>query len=201
MELSEKLQELRRQKGLTQEELARALYVSRTAVSKWESGRGYPSIDSLKAIAAFFSLSVDELLSTNQVLTLAEADQRETNRRFCDLVCIVADLGALLLLFLPLFSQATEEGALAVSLIFLEGVSPFLKIAYFLIVGLSAFWGLCTLAFQGARSTVWTAWKWRVSMLLSVAAVLLLILGRVPYAAVYAFALLACKALVLIKYR
>ena len=47
MEFHEKLQELRRQKGITQEELAQALYVSRAAVSKWESGRGYPNIDSL----------------------------------------------------------------------------------------------------------------------------------------------------------
>ena len=37
--------------GLTQEELAEALYVSRTAISKWESGRGYPNIESLKAIS------------------------------------------------------------------------------------------------------------------------------------------------------
>ena len=54
MEFQEKLQQLRKQKGLTQQELADLLYVSRTAVSKWESGRGYPNIDSLKAIAAFF---------------------------------------------------------------------------------------------------------------------------------------------------
>lgn len=53
MEFHEKLQELRKQRGMTQEELATALYVSRTAVSKWESGRGYPSIDSLKAISGF----------------------------------------------------------------------------------------------------------------------------------------------------
>ena len=46
MEFHEKLQELRKQKGLTQEELAESLYVSRTAISKWESGRGYPNIDS-----------------------------------------------------------------------------------------------------------------------------------------------------------
>ena len=45
MEFSEKLQELRKSRNLTQEELAEALFVSRTAVSKWESGRGYPSID------------------------------------------------------------------------------------------------------------------------------------------------------------
>ena len=48
--------------GLTQEELAESLYVSRTAISKWESGRGYPNIDSLKAISKFFSVTIDELL-------------------------------------------------------------------------------------------------------------------------------------------
>ena len=53
MEMNEKLQELRKQKGLTQEQLAQVLIVSRTAVSKWESGRGYPNIESLKAIAKF----------------------------------------------------------------------------------------------------------------------------------------------------
>ena len=42
MEFYEKLQELRKSRGLTQEELAEMLYVSRTAISKWESGRGYP---------------------------------------------------------------------------------------------------------------------------------------------------------------
>ena len=53
MEFHEKLQELRKNRGLTQEELAQVLYVSRTAISKWESGRGYPSIDSLKEISNF----------------------------------------------------------------------------------------------------------------------------------------------------
>ena len=57
MEFNEKLQELRKQKGLTQEELAELLYVSRTAISKWESGRGYPNIDSLKAIARFLKMT------------------------------------------------------------------------------------------------------------------------------------------------
>ena len=50
MEFNEKLQELRKKKGLTQEELADILFVSRTAVSKWESGRGYPNIESLRDI-------------------------------------------------------------------------------------------------------------------------------------------------------
>ena len=63
MEFHEKLQEPRKQKGLTQEDLAASLYVSRTAISKWESGRGYPNIDSLKAIAKFYSVTIDKLLS------------------------------------------------------------------------------------------------------------------------------------------
>ena len=62
MEFHEKLQELRKRKGLTQEELAELLFVSRTAVSKWESGRGFPNIESLKAISAYFGISLDELL-------------------------------------------------------------------------------------------------------------------------------------------
>ena len=59
MEFNEKLQELRKGKGLTQEELAEKLFVSRTAISKWESGRGYPSIDSLKELARYFSVTID----------------------------------------------------------------------------------------------------------------------------------------------
>lgn len=54
MEFNEKLCELRKNRGLTQETLAEALYVLRTAISKWESGRGYPNIESLKKISKFF---------------------------------------------------------------------------------------------------------------------------------------------------
>ena len=81
MEFNEKLQELRKKKGITQEELASSLYVSRTAVSKWESGRGYPSIESLRAIASFFSVTVDELLSPCEALDL------ESYARCFDIVC------------------------------------------------------------------------------------------------------------------
>ena len=53
---------MRKNRGLTQEELAQVLYVSRTAISKWESGRGYPSIDSLKEISNYFGVTIDDLL-------------------------------------------------------------------------------------------------------------------------------------------
>ena len=101
MEFNEKLQELRKQKGLTQEELADCLYVSRTAVSKWESGRGYPSIDSLKAIAKFFSVTVDQLISTDEILVIVEEDHKEKKMHLCDLAFGLVDICTAMLLFLP----------------------------------------------------------------------------------------------------
>ena len=75
MEFHEKLQELRKNKGITQEELAENLYVSRTAISKWESGRGYPSIDSLKAISRYFSVTIDELICTEEIMIAAKEEE------------------------------------------------------------------------------------------------------------------------------
>ena len=72
MEFREKLRFLRKEKGFTQEELAEKLCVSRTAVSKWESGRGLPSIESLRDIASLFSLSIDELISGENIVKIAK---------------------------------------------------------------------------------------------------------------------------------
>mgnify|MGYP003317855541 CR=1 FL=1 len=97
MEFGEKLQELRKKKGLTQEELAEALYVSRTAVSKWESGRGYPNIDSLKEISKFFSVSIDELLSSEKLLSIAEKENKFNIKNMCDLLFGIVDLCSFIL--------------------------------------------------------------------------------------------------------
>ena len=68
--LSEKIKELRKKKGLTQEELASCLNVSRQAITKWESGEGTPDIDNLKNIALFFHVSVDYLVDSKTETTL-----------------------------------------------------------------------------------------------------------------------------------
>ena len=105
MEFNEKLQELRKREGMTQEELAGKLYVSRTAISKWESGRGYPNIESLKAISRLFSVSLDELLSSDEMLSVAEEDGRQKEESTKGVVIALLDVAAILLLFLPLFAQ------------------------------------------------------------------------------------------------
>ena len=116
MEFHEKLQELRKSRNLTQEELAEALYVSRTAISKWESGRGYPSIDSLKAISGFFSISIDELLSADALVSIAEKENRSNIQRICDVLFGTVDLIGILLALLPLYSRQMDNSVIAVNL-------------------------------------------------------------------------------------
>ena len=63
MVVSEKLQILRKNKGLTQEELAENLGVSRQAVAKWESGDSVPDIDKCSLLAQLFEVSLDDLVN------------------------------------------------------------------------------------------------------------------------------------------
>ncbi|WP_273227279.1 helix-turn-helix domain-containing protein [Geosporobacter ferrireducens] len=62
MNFYEKLQKLRKRNGLSQEQLAGELGVSRQAVSKWESGQGYPEIDKIILLSDIFKVSLDDLL-------------------------------------------------------------------------------------------------------------------------------------------
>ena len=199
MEFNQKFQELRKQSGLTQEELAEKLYVSRTAISKWESGRGYPNIESLKAIAKFFSVTVDELLSSGEALTIAEADNRQKENRLRDLTYGLLDLCIAMLFFLPLFARKADGMIQSVSLIVLDGVRPYLKISYLCVVISMIVIGILMLALQNCQATVWVKSKTTLSLILGAVLVLLFMVSSQPYAAVFAFALLMIKGLMLIK--
>ena len=199
MEFNEKLQELRKRKGLTQEELAEVLYVSRTAISKWESGRGFPNIESLKSISKFFSVSLDELLSGEEILAIAENDNKQKERTLRDLIFGLLDCGIALLLFLPFFGQEADGVIREVSLLALSAIQPYLKAAYIAFVGIMIVLGIMTLALQNCRQKLWTQSKSILSLALSAVGVCLFIISQQPYAAVFVFAFLVIKALMLIK--
>ena len=199
MEFNEKLQELRKQKKLTQEELAQHLFVSRTAVSKWESGRGYPSIDSLKAISTFFGVSIDELLSGDEILTIAVEDTRQSETRFRNLAFALLDCSIVMFLFLPFFRQNTGAGIQAVSLISLNRIGPYLKAAYSAAVIGVILSGLSSLALHNRLRTDQAKRLACISLVLNAAGALLFIISLQPYAAAFLFIFLAIKALMLIK--
>ena len=66
MTFAEKLKACRKQAGLSQEQLAEKLGVSRQAVTKWETDAGIPDIENIMAISALFDISIDELLSNER---------------------------------------------------------------------------------------------------------------------------------------
>jgi transcriptional regulator with XRE-family HTH domain len=199
MEFNEKLQELRKQKNMTQDELAEHLYVSRTAISKWESGRGYPSIESLKAIAKFFSVTIDDLLSSNEALEIAEQENKQKQTQLRDLIFGLIDVSFLLLLFLPFFTNKTGEAIQSLSLISLFGVQSYLKILYFILVAVTSLMGVMMLSLQNCQISIWLKSKNKISLALTVLSVLLFIISSQPYAAVFSFLLLLIKAATLKK--
>ena len=199
MDFNKKLQELRKQKGMTQEELAETLFVSRTAVSNWESGRGYPNIESLKAISKFFGVTVDELLSGDELLAVSEEDNRQKENHFRDLVFGLLDLSVLMLLFLPFFGQNTDGVIQSVSLLSLTDISVYLEICYFAVVIGASVFGVMTLAFQNLEQVFRQQNKSKISLLLNTVGVLLFIISKQPYAAVFLMIFLIIKVLMLMK--
>ena len=198
MEFHEKLAELRKNRGLTQEELAEALYVSRTAVSKWESGRGYPSIDSLKELSRFFSVSIDELICPREMITAAENDKKAEIGRYISVICNTLDLLTAVLLFLPVFGNGADF-PVSVSLFGLTGVQPWLKAVFIAVIALITLNGICGVILSRFDRPVWNRHRLATGMALSVAGVAVFIAARQPYAGIVCFAILAVKAWLLIR--
>lgn len=198
MEFHEKLAELRKSKGMTQEELAQALYVSRTAVSRWESGRGYPSIDSLKEISRFFAVTIDELICPREMITAAEDDKKALIGRYVSVICSTLDLLTAVLLFLPVFGNGADSPA-SVSLFHLTGIRPWLKTVFIVLIGIMALNGICGVILSRFDRPVWNKHRLVTGMALSVISVAVFIGTRQPYAGIICFSILVIKAWLIIK--
>ena len=199
MEFHEKLQELRKKRGLTQEELAESLYVSRTAVSKWESGRGMPSIESLKAISKFFAVTLDALLSSEELLVIAEDDHKQKEMYFQDMIYGLLDCSMSLLFLLPFFGQKVNGVIQEVSLLALTEISFYLKVLYWIVVIGMTVLGVLTLALRNGNGVFWVQNKRKASLLVNAIGVFLFIMSKQPYAAAFAFVFLIIKVLVSMK--
>ena len=71
------IQELRKEKGITQKELTNALHVSDKTISRWETGKGYPEVSLMKAISEYFEITVTELLSGCRLSTIEYKEHSE----------------------------------------------------------------------------------------------------------------------------
>lgn len=148
MEFNDKLQHLRKQHNMTQEQLAEKIYVSRTAVSKWESGKGYPNIESLKCISKVFSVSIDDLLSGNKLLELAETENRTNINKIYGLIYGALDLIASILIFMPFFGKTDGEYIRAVTLLGNPDISFGVKMTFYAALISMSIFGIIELIIQ-----------------------------------------------------
>ena len=199
MKFNEKLKKLRTEQNLTQEELAGKLFVSRTAISKWESGRGYPGIDSLKVISKYFHVTIDELICSEEIVTLAENEKKETNKKITSLICSILDCLMILLFILPVFGNSAAEGISSVALFELDGISGWLKIIFISIAGLSVLNGSCGIVMSNYDKPLWNKFLLITGIITSLSGTVLFILARQPYAGMICLFILVMKGFFMLK--
>lgn len=198
MEFGEKLQSLRKSKGITQEEFARQIFVSRAAVSKWESGRGYPNIESLKEISEFFSVSIDALLSGDKLISIAQRENKENIRSICDTVFGIVDLFFLMLIVLPVYPDAVGGIVYSVSLIDYIQTSLLNRTVYWVMYCMLLLSGIMKLLIKHKAERIKKSVTF-FSFALNTFAVVFLALTREAYAVVVTFLLLITKIMITFK--
>lgn len=201
MEFNEKLQGLRKEKGLTQEELAEVLYVSRTAVSKWESGRGYPNIESLKDISKFFSVSIDDLLSGEKLLSIAEKENKSNIRGMCDLLYGIVDVLSFMLIALPLYPNTIDGFVYSVNLLNYKEISPVILRVYWIAFVLLFVFGVAEVVLTKSKKEKANKSVTEISLVFNILLVVFLALTGEVYAVVVAFLMMVIKGAILLKRR
>ena len=199
MEFGEKLQDLRKTRNLTQEELAEALYVSRTAISKWESGRGYPSIDSLKEISCFFDVTIDDLLSSEKLISIAKRENESNLQRLYNIFFGISDLFAVFLIVLPLYPLSINGYVYSTNLFSYTGGSTINLIIHWLLFLTFLVLGIFKLLLTQAGNDRFQNTIRNISLGFSILTVLYLSIAREPYAIIVAFLFFAVKGLLFIK--
>lgn len=200
MEFHEKLQELRKSKGLTQEELSELLYVSRSAISKWESGKGYPSIDSLKQISQFFNISIDDLLTGDKILTIAKNENINNIKSLCYLLFSMADIFTILLIVLPLYPNTVNDFIYSVNLLSYVEISSINKIVYWILYSALILCGVLNIIIYSYRNKKYSHDMMKISLVMSSIIIIYLALTKEVYAIILIFMLFMIKCILFVKY-
>lgn len=198
MEFGKKLQKLRNNNNWTQEQLAEKLYVSRTAVSKWESNKGYPNIDSLKDISKLFNVTIDELLSSEELIDMASNENRSNIKKVNNLIFGLLDIISILFIFLPIYPKRIDDFVYSVSLISINDIGNNIKMSYIVILLILSIIGIVELILNFIDD------KYKrivnmISLVIETFSVLFFAISRQSYLTVIVFAILIIKISIVTK--
>lgn len=94
MNISERLQELRKKEGYSQEQVAEMLGLSRQAISKWESGQGKPEIDNIIKLTEIYHVSADYILLGTEKISVPAPEKKELSHEYKKAIGIIAIIAA-----------------------------------------------------------------------------------------------------------
>ena len=134
--LSEKLYKLRKNSGLSQEQLAEKLNVSRQAISKWESGTAVPESEKLVTISNYFGVSVDYLLKDEEEKVIGtDCNVEEKPKMIAGIIiCIAGIISMIIWGLLSIFSPEASDQMSESSMITIDGNGIFLILCVVAIV-------------------------------------------------------------------
>ena len=115
MTLADRIQQLRKQKGISQEELADRVGVSRQAVSKWESAQSVPDLDKILLLSDYFEVTTDYLLKGIEPVPPVR-DKRADGRIFTIVASVLNFIGVLVACVV--FYETQMAGAIVIGLVF-----------------------------------------------------------------------------------
>jgi transcriptional regulator with XRE-family HTH domain len=191
-EFNKKLQQLRKENGLTQEQLSERLHISRTAVSKWESGRGFPNIEALKNISRVFNVPVDDLLSNSELHGMEQKDSLRKKNSLQTFVFGVCDFSVLSFIFLPLYGENTGSCIKAVNLLHYTQLW-YMRVSFYLMTALLCMTGIAEIVIGFFCSLKWQHRCRIYSLILHSVTILLFAAAREPYATSLLFILILIK--------
>ena len=194
MELSKKIKQIRNDNKLTQEQFAEKMLVSRTAVSKWENGTCYPSIDSLKYMSQLFNVSLDKLLSSEEILEIAKTENQGNISKYNSLLFCLLDIVRIIFIFLPLYSYKTNDFIYSVSLLNSNDLGTTLKIVFMLIFIIFLILGIIELIFNYKGNNRLLS---KVSICLDVISIFVLLFTKQPYVIALMFIIFIIKIIML----
>ncbi len=198
MEFNEKLQDLRKRNKLTQEQLSQKLNISRTAVSKWESGRGFPNIEALKNISKIFNIPIDQLLSGEEILDVAENDNRATRYKLISLIFGIYDFMFISFIFLPVYGERVGDFIRMVNLLQWTNTSWIKTVYYALFISISVF-GIIEIFFHFFENEKFQKSLRISSLVMHSLAVVVFTATRDPYVNCFVFLLFVAKIAILLR--
>lgn len=195
MEVNKKIQKLRKENNLTQDQLAEKLGVSKTYIAKLENGKILPSVKDIKNIARILDKNVSDLTSFDDLIFIAESDNYNRSDRKTTLFFAILDILSISFIFMPFYVKNNN----AMTLIELKPFSSLLYMTYLVLLIVSFIVGVLEIVFSANNKKNKLKNVKLISVVVYASSILVFALSKQSYITAFLFLFLMIKILFLLN--